>query len=77
MTKPLALVIDDEPDICELLTLTLGRMDIATFTAANLVEARQQLKARQFDICPAHKTFHQAFSGPQNAHHGPFRTQRA
>jgi len=51
MTKPLALVIDDEPDICELLTLTLGRMDIATFTAANLVEARQQLKARQFDIC--------------------------
>ncbi len=30
MTKPLALVIDDEPDICELLNLTLGRMDIDT-----------------------------------------------
>ena len=26
MNQPLALVIDDEPDICELLTLTLGRM---------------------------------------------------
>ena len=33
MKQPLALVIDDEPDICELLTLTLGRMDIHTETA--------------------------------------------
>ena len=36
MTQPLALVIDDEPDICELLTLTLGRMDIRTQTAMDV-----------------------------------------
>ena len=28
------LIIDDEPDICELLDLTLGRMDINTETAS-------------------------------------------
>ena len=33
MNQPLALVIDDEPDICELLALTLGRMDVQTGTA--------------------------------------------
>ena len=34
MSKPLALVVDDEPDIRELLELTLGRMDIDTRGAA-------------------------------------------
>ena len=34
MGQPRALVIDDEPDICELLSLTLGRMDIDTESAA-------------------------------------------
>ena len=33
---PLALVIDDEPDICELLSLTLGRMDIDTDVAEDV-----------------------------------------
>ena len=36
MGAPRALVIDDEPDICELLTLTLGRMDIATDSAGDV-----------------------------------------
>ena len=40
MSKPLALVIDDEPDICELLTLTLGRMNIATVVAENVSGAK-------------------------------------
>ncbi|MDH3266090.1 MAG: sigma-54 dependent transcriptional regulator [Gammaproteobacteria bacterium] len=51
MTQPLALVIDDEPDICELLTLTLGRMDIRTETAGDVGSAKKLLNSRQFDLC--------------------------
>lgn len=51
MSKPLALIVDDEPDICELLSLTLERMDIETVTAADVAAAKQQLLARQFDLC--------------------------
>jgi two-component system response regulator PilR (NtrC family) len=51
MTKPLALVIDDEPDICELLNLTLGRMDIDTETAADMKSAKQKFANRRFDLC--------------------------
>jgi len=51
MSQPLALVIDDEPDICELLTLTLGRMDIRTETAADVAGAKALLGASQFDLC--------------------------
>lgn len=51
MTKPLALVIDDEPDICELLALTLGRMDVETEMAADVTSAKAALGKRAFDIC--------------------------
>jgi len=51
MTQPLALVIDDEPDICELLTLTLGRMDIRTETASDVSSAKGLLAANEFDLC--------------------------
>ena len=51
MSKPLALVIDDEPDICELLTLTLGRMDIATAVAEDVRSAKAQLSKQRFDLC--------------------------
>ncbi len=51
MSKPLALVIDDEPDICELLTLTLGRMDVDTAVAADVRSAKEQLTSRHFDLC--------------------------
>ena len=51
MKQPLALVIDDEPDICELLTLTLGRMDIRTETAADVGSAKALLAASEFDLC--------------------------
>jgi two-component system response regulator PilR (NtrC family) len=46
-----ALVVDDEPDICELLTLTLGRMDIQAESAADLAAARALLNKKKFDIC--------------------------
>ncbi len=51
MNQPLALVIDDEPDICELLTLTLGRMDIRTESAADVGAAKKLLGEHEFDIC--------------------------
>ena len=51
MNQPLALVIDDEPDICELLSLTLGRMDIRTETAMDVAGAKALLGAHEFDIC--------------------------
>ena len=51
MGKPLALVIDDEPDICELLSLTLRRMDIDTAIAGDVKSAKAQLSGKRFDIC--------------------------
>ncbi|MEX2124520.1 MAG: sigma-54 dependent transcriptional regulator [Woeseia sp.] len=51
MSKPLALVVDDEPDICELLALTLGRMNVETDIASNVTGAKQKLGRRKFDIC--------------------------
>jgi len=51
MNEPLALVVDDEPDICELLTLTLGRMDIDTRTATDVAGAKSLLGSESFDLC--------------------------
>ncbi len=52
MTSPShALIVDDEPDICELLELTLGRMNIETRAAADLAQARELLAQHHFDLC--------------------------
>ena len=51
MKQPLALVIDDEPDICELLTLTLERMDVRTESATDVASAKSLLGKHRFDIC--------------------------
>lgn len=51
MKMPITLVVDDEPDIRELLEITLGRMDIQTYTAEDLKSARQLLASRHFDLC--------------------------
>jgi len=51
MSTPLALIVDDEPDIRELLELTLGRMDIETRSAANLTDARHLLGETDIDLC--------------------------
>lgn len=45
------LVIDDEPDIRELLDLTLSRMGLQVTTAEDLGEARRALQANQFSFC--------------------------
>lgn len=52
MTPPShALIVDDEPDIRELLELTLGRMSIDTQAAANIGEAQALLSQHHFDLC--------------------------
>ena len=51
MPRHRALIVDDEPDIRELLELTLGRMDIDTRSAADLADARRLLAEDRFDIC--------------------------
>lgn len=51
MNMPVTLVVDDEPDIRELLEITLNRMDINTCSAENLAVARQLLASQRFDLC--------------------------
>ncbi len=51
MHRPLALVVDDEPDIRELIELTLQRMQVDCITAANLAEARGLLGKHPFVVC--------------------------
>ncbi|MHC8368621.1 sigma-54-dependent transcriptional regulator [Pseudomonas sp. ZT5P21] len=45
------LIVDDEPDIRELLEITLGRMKLDTFSARNLGEAQTLLKRETFELC--------------------------
>ena len=45
------MVVDDEPAIRELLSLTLTRMDVASVTAGDLAEARARLQAEHVDLC--------------------------
>jgi two-component system response regulator PilR (NtrC family) len=49
--KPIALVVDDEPDICELLSITLDRMDISTRACGDLEAAKQALSREPYDLC--------------------------
>ena len=48
--KPRALVIDDEPDIRDLLGITLGRMQIEVVTAGDQASALKALGAERFDL---------------------------
>jgi two-component system response regulator PilR (NtrC family) len=45
------LIVDDEPDIRELLEITLARMGNVTHSAADLSEAHDLLKQHTFDLC--------------------------
>lgn len=48
---PLALIVDDEEDIRELLAITLARMDIDSRGAETVKEARGLLAENEFDLC--------------------------
>ncbi len=45
------LVVDDEPDIRELIDLTLSRMGLAAACAGSVAEARQALADGEFHLC--------------------------
>jgi two-component system response regulator PilR (NtrC family) len=45
------LIVDDEPDIRELLEITLGRMGLNTRSAADLESAHTLLAREEFDLC--------------------------
>ncbi|MEE9411469.1 MAG: sigma-54 dependent transcriptional regulator, partial [Methylococcales bacterium] len=51
MSRQHVLVIDDEPDICELLQLTLERMKLTVAVAENLALAKTLLANQAFDLC--------------------------
>ena len=51
MTRPLVLLVDDEPDLLTLLQMTLSRMDIDTVTAKTLTDARTALAAKAPSLC--------------------------
>ncbi|MBD8593869.1 sigma-54-dependent Fis family transcriptional regulator [Pseudomonas sp. CFBP 8758] len=45
------LIVDDEPDIRELLEITLGRMKLETRSVRDVNEAREWLGRESFDLC--------------------------
>mgnify|MGYP000031648675 CR=1 FL=1 len=51
MINKRALIIDDEPDIRELLEITLIRMGIDTNSAASVTEAKEKLAEQDFQLC--------------------------
>ena len=51
MTTYTALIVDDEPDIRELLEITLTRMGITTLTAPDLTSARKLLEQNTTHLC--------------------------
>src|SRR4029077_17153015 len=51
MPKPAVLVVDDEPDLCELLSITLQRMDLEPRTAGTVGAAQRLLKTERYDLC--------------------------
>lgn len=48
---PAVLIVDDEPDILELLELTLARMGMEVESAMCINDAKKKLHSRQFQLC--------------------------
>lgn len=51
MTIQHVLIVDDEPDIRELLEITLGRMGLETRSAGDIQDAKELLREANFDLC--------------------------
>ncbi len=51
MSNKRVLIIDDEPDIRELVEITLGRMQLDTDCAENITRAKQLLMQQTYDLC--------------------------
>lgn len=46
-----ALIVDDEPDLCQLAEITLSRMGLDTCTANDISTAHSLLSSEAFDLC--------------------------
>lgn len=51
MTNPNCLLVDDEPDILDLLAMTLEPMHITCHTASNVAQAQALLEKQTFNLC--------------------------
>jgi len=51
MSQPAALIVDDERDIRELLSITLGRMGLVVDTAADVAQAKARLAEKRYTLC--------------------------
>ena len=51
MSSAAILIVDDEPDIRELLAMTIRRMGFDAYCAENLDSAQRMLERRRFDFC--------------------------
>lgn len=51
MNKKSILIVDDEPDICQLLGITLSKMGLETHTATTFDSAQKLLSHQRFDLC--------------------------
>ncbi len=51
ITTKKVLIVDDEADICELIEITLMRMDITSQSAQNITDAKILLDTESFDLC--------------------------
>lgn len=51
MTAKQVLIIDDEPDICELIEITLARMGLNSRSAMKVADALKLIDAEHFDLC--------------------------
>ncbi|MBN8430350.1 sigma-54-dependent Fis family transcriptional regulator [Microbulbifer salipaludis] len=49
--QPIALVVDDEPDICDLISMTLRRMHVRADIAMSVAEARRRIAEKSYDFC--------------------------
>jgi len=51
MNQNTVLIVDDEPDLCDLLSLSLSRMNIASESAHNIESALKKLAANEYSLC--------------------------
>lgn len=51
MPKTSALIVDDEPDLIELVSLALNQMDVHSIGASTLAQAREKIASHQVNFC--------------------------
>lgn len=49
--KPIALIIDDEADLCRLMQITLNKMNIDSDVAYDIGTATEFLDSKSYDLC--------------------------